>query len=64
MNIHNIHFEKIDIYLNCATGFLLSSDMKFLSIDNDANDKLLNKFGKYMDNKLSKKSAKSSKKSK
>ena len=42
--LYNIHFEKIDVYLNCATGFLLSSDMKFLSIDNDANDKLLNKF--------------------
>ena len=42
--LYNIHFEKIDVYLNCATGFLLSSDMKFLSIDKDANDKLLNKF--------------------
>ena len=42
--LYNIHFKKIDVYLNCATGFLLSSDMKFLSIDNDANDKLLNKF--------------------
>ena len=42
--LYNIHFKKIDVYLNCATGFLLSSDMKFLSIDKDANDKLLNKF--------------------
>ena len=42
--LYNIYFEKIDVYLNCATGFLLSSDMKFLSIDKDANDKLLNKF--------------------
>ena len=42
--LYNIHFKKIDIYLNCVTGFLLSSDIKFLSIDNDANDKLLNKF--------------------
>ena len=34
--LYNIHFKKIDVYLNCATGFLLSSDMKFLSIDKDA----------------------------